>query len=216
MLYSETSGKTWLQNYFNLNIENWFKSDCNFVFYLPIANSLLQTPLPFVAAGATVWLEFLSDGYDLTGDEWIHYYGFKKYALIKEEMFLMYSNQAKYDRLKLNVWAQVSPLQDPKAVADICESNISIKTTPVNQKDTLRQEEKLTPGSFLQSQNGQYVALMQTDGNFVVYRGATVSNGVVNANGASAIWHTSTYDKGDGTMYAVLQGLDANCIRLLS
>jgi hypothetical protein len=49
---------------------------------------------------------------------------------------------------------------------------------------TLRINESLTPGQFLRSPNGQYRAIMQTDGNFVVYRPGGVADWATGTTGA--------------------------------
>jgi hypothetical protein len=40
---------------------------------------------------------------------------------------------------------------------------------PVSRGNALRAPATLTPGQYLRSTNGRYLAVMQTDGNFVVY-----------------------------------------------
>ena len=57
---------------------------------------------------------------------------------------------------------------------------------------TLNTGESLNVNDFLQSNNGQYKAIMQTDGNFVVY------------NAAKAIWASNTV-RGNGAYFAVMQ-----------
>jgi len=58
-------------------------------------------------------------------------------------------------------------------------------------------------GQALISKNGQYYAIMKTDGNFVVYQ-ATIPN-VTLHHGDKALWHTDTAHKGKGPNRLVLQ-----------
>jgi hypothetical protein len=63
----------------------------------------------------------------------------------------------------------------------------------------LRSGQSLSVGQHLESHDGRYVAIMQGDGNFVVYR---------NADGV-AIWNSGT--GGTGATFAVMQG-DGNFV----
>jgi hypothetical protein len=63
---------------------------------------------------------------------------------------------------------------------------------------TLNTGESLNVNDFLQSNNGQYKAIMQSDGNFVVY------------NATRAIWASNTV-RGNGAYFAVMQS-DGNFV----
>lgn len=62
------------------------------------------------------------------------------------------------------------------------------KTYTLNK---LPQNHKLCQNSFIMSQNQQFFARLQEDGNFVVYKTA-------NFNPKNAIWATNAYGKGEG------------------
>ena len=110
----------------------------------------------------------------------------------------------------------------------------AIKANPrVTHPDSLLNGEVLAPGEVMRSKNGRYIATMQTDGNFVVYKGnqalwalqsvgvpccvpgrkaimQTDNNFVIyNANGTPA-WATGTNAKGPG-QYIVMQD-DGNLV----
>jgi hypothetical protein len=62
--------------------------------------------------------------------------------------------------------------------------------------DALLAEKCLIPGDFLRSPSGEYVAIMQGDGNFVLYKGEPYSG--------EALWATDTLP-GEGDHFAKMQ-----------
>eukprot|EP01022_Parablepharisma_sp_SALTPOND_P016837 TRINITY_DN2565_c0_g1_i1.p1 TRINITY_DN2565_c0_g1~~TRINITY_DN2565_c0_g1_i1.p1 ORF type:complete len:265 (-),score=13.20 TRINITY_DN2565_c0_g1_i1:229-1023(-) len=67
------------------------------------------------------------------------------------------------------------------------------RTTPVN---TLDEGQHMTDGEYLQSQNGQYRAKMESDGNFVLYHIQT----------GHAMWSSGTAGKGTSPYKLIMQG----------
>ncbi|HOV42212.1 MAG TPA: hypothetical protein PLM59_10490, partial [Oscillospiraceae bacterium] len=61
--------------------------------------------------------------------------------------------------------------------------------------------EYLSSGKRITSQNGKYFAIMQTDGNFVIYQSDT----------QKALWHTNTYG-GNYTSYRAMMQTDGNFV----
>ncbi len=72
----------------------------------------------------------------------------------------------------------------------------------VDRGSTLAAGDYLNVNDYLRSKNGAYMALMQTDGNFVVYRGMP---GV----GGTPIWATNT--SRSGACFATMQ-VDGNFV----
>ena len=61
--------------------------------------------------------------------------------------------------------------------------------------------EYLSGGMRITSLNGKYFAMMQTDGNFVIYQSDT----------QKALWHTNTYG-GNYTSYRAMMQTDGNFV----
>jgi hypothetical protein len=69
----------------------------------------------------------------------------------------------------------------------------------INGTNTLRMNEVFPMGSWLRSKNGVFIATLQADGNFVIYRGTSISD----AGGHGHLWAT---DKtGTGPFFMILQ-----------
>eukprot|EP01015_Nassula_variabilis_P032726 TRINITY_DN76_c0_g1_i5.p1 TRINITY_DN76_c0_g1~~TRINITY_DN76_c0_g1_i5.p1 ORF type:complete len:335 (+),score=89.57 TRINITY_DN76_c0_g1_i5:66-1070(+) len=73
-----------------------------------------------------------------------------------------------------------------------------------NERDTLYAGQRLNQGDFLRSESGNYYAVMQGDGNFVVY----VSRHWHHKN---ALWSTRTNGQGSAPRYVILQN-DGNLV----
>jgi hypothetical protein len=71
--------------------------------------------------------------------------------------------------------------------------------------DTLHQEGKLEVSEALKSKNDAYFAIMQTDGNFVVYS----SSHFVPSN---ALWSTKTWDHGHQRPFHAIMQCDGNFV----
>jgi hypothetical protein len=64
----------------------------------------------------------------------------------------------------------------------------------------------LSTNDYLESPNGQFFAIMQSDGNFVLYRGSGPSNNF------GAYWATNTYGKSGGQFFATIQSDGNFCL----
>ena len=58
----------------------------------------------------------------------------------------------------------------------------------------------LSSGDYMESDNGQYFAIMQSDGNFVVYHGTGPSNNL------GLVWASGTGGRPTGAFFAIMQG----------
>jgi hypothetical protein len=127
-------------------------------------------------------------------------------------------NLVEYDTSGRPVWSrQTGPIAQPWF------------TAPVDRQWFLMPNEVLTPGQALFSQNGSYMAVMQSDGNFVLYgvHGAIWSTGTAGSGGynfvyqadgnlviyrqntVNAVWNIGT--DGRGAEYFVVQN-DGNLV----
>jgi len=94
-------------------------------------------------------------------------------------------------------------------------------------KDTLAEGERLNVNEQLTSADGRYRAVLQSDGNFVVYGGSALwaastfgsgfhlilqnDHNLVVYEGSSPKWNTETYGKGSGNVRLVMQS-DGNLV----
>jgi hypothetical protein len=83
----------------------------------------------------------------------------------------------------------------------IISKKLKSKSTTKYSQDILDQGEKL------ESQNGHYYAIMQSDGNFVIY--STPPNNGKNNN--NPVWWTGTHGQGVGP-YKISMQNDGNCV----
>jgi len=122
-------------------------------------------------------------------------------------------------------------LYDSKTAIWASASNHEVKATKYHGKDRVALNERLVEGASITSSNGQFVTVVQADGNFVLYHGSKAlwaSNTGGKGSGASlevqedhnvvlydskgtALWASNTNGKGQAPVYLVQQD-DGNLV----
>jgi hypothetical protein len=99
-----------------------------------------------------------------------------------------------------------TPSKMPTPVNTTPAVNTTDPTTTTPAATILSSGQSMSPGDYLVSPNGNYKLIFQTDGNFVLYQG---SNGSFTDDPSTAVWSTSTQNKGATT---VIMQADGNLV----